>query len=112
MKCLDMIIDEGNWDQHQFLLASLTQHLDGVLSTRFQPWKRAHFALPNKSVRVGPSQFLHDQLHCDPHLGGVRIASVHHVLRDRVGGEEKDNFTANILWKCFQLLPDVLSECL
>ena len=31
VKGLDVVIDEGNRDQHQVLLTSLTQHLDGVL---------------------------------------------------------------------------------
>merc|ERR1719470_527690 len=87
MQSLDVIIHKCNWNQHQVLL-------------------------PDQPVRVGPAQLLHHQLHRGAHLGGVGVPPVHHVLGDRVGGEQQHHLTPDVLGEGLQLLLDVLSESL
>ena len=44
---LDVVIDEGDGDQHEVLLAPLAHHLDGLLRAGLQPGQRPHLALPH-----------------------------------------------------------------
>ena len=43
---LDMIVDEGNGDEHEVLLAALHQRFDGLLGARLQPGQGTNLGGP------------------------------------------------------------------